>query len=438
MRPESRVSAVIEVLETIHSEWSHGAHNPADNILSDYFKQRRYMGSKDRRFVADLVYFILRYGSTLEWWLEQCHADNTPRQIVMMALVLRDHYRREDLEEIFSGKKYAPRQLRVPEWKAIEVCFGQPLIHESMPAWAAYSYPEWLEGRLMQAFNDTFHKEITALNTEAPLDMRTNTLKCPDRSDLIMALDKHHYYCSPTPHSPLGVRLNKRAPVFTTDIYKDGWFEVQDEGSQLVAALVGAKPGQKVVDFCAGAGGKTLAIAAQMQNKGDLLAWDINEPRLKQMHKRLKRAEAYSIIPQHIKNEQDDSIKHHYNTVDWVLVDAPCSGSGTWRRNPDLKWRITPKDLSETLATQKSILHHASKLVKPGGSLVYATCSLFEDENENQVKEFLVDHPDFRVEDAPQMWNNLRSWREGLGSYLRLTPHKDGTDGFFAAIIKRL
>jgi len=438
MRDDSRIAAAIEVLETIHAQWAENSRAPADAILSDYFKQRRYMGSKDRAFVAEMIYFILRYGGALEWWLEQMRTNNSPRQIVVLALVLQYGYDVDDLKAIFTGEKHAPAPLRGTELRLAEGCHGQPVIHDAMPAWARYNVPSSLIPLLKQTFGDDFEEAIEALNQEAPLDLRMNTLKCPDRSDLIMALDKYHFYGAPTPHSPLGVRLKKREPVFTTQAFKDGWFEMQDEGSQIVAALVNAKPGDKVIDFCAGAGGKTLAIAAKMENKGRLLAWDVNDKRLNQIKKRLIRAGVDNTMLHVLDSETDPFIKRHHDTADWVLVDAPCSGSGTWRRNPDLKWRFTRQDLEELTQIQINILRTSAKLVKSSGRIVYATCSLFADENENQVKKFLVEHPDFRVEPLPEMWNKLRTWQEGVGSYLQLMPHRDGTDGFFAAIIRKL
>jgi 16S rRNA (cytosine967-C5)-methyltransferase len=298
--------------------------------------------------------------------------------------------------------------------------------------------PEWLEPRLMHVFGDHLTDEMNALNESAPVDLRVNTIKCPDRSDLIMALDKLGYYGAPTPHSPLGVRLQKRLPVFDTQAFRDGWFEMQDEGSQIVAALVNAQAGEKVIDFCAGAGGKTLAIAAKMENRGRLLAWDVNEKRLNQIKKRLARAGVDNVILHAMDSENDQHIKRHKDSADWVLVDAPCSGSGTWRRNPHLKWRLSPADLAETVELQQRILKSAARLVKPGGRLVYATCSILPEENIEQVKTFIVDHPDFRVEPLDEMWNKHTLQSEGVGSCLQMTPYRDKTDGFFGAFIKRI
>jgi 16S rRNA (cytosine967-C5)-methyltransferase len=235
----------------------------------------------------------------------------------------------------------------------------------------------------------------------------------------------------------VGVRLHQRFAAFNTQAFKDGWFEMQDEGSQIAALLVEAKPGEKVIDFCAGAGGKTLAIAATMQNKGRILAWDSSAARLKQMQKRLARAGVSNVVTHVLTDESDPFIKRHKDSADWVVVDAPCSGSGTWRRNPDLKWRFTPEDLQEVKALQASILASAARLVRPGGRLVYITCSVFADENLQQVKQFIETHARFKVAPVGKIWNTLAKESEGGIPHLRLSPHEDGTDGFFAVVLTR-
>ncbi len=437
MRPGARIAASIELLEFIHTAWGAGKRAPADAMLSDYYKHRRYMGSKDRGFVSELVYFILRHGGTLEWWLEQSKIRSTPRLIVISALVLGFDHTLDEMEELFSGKFFSPKPLDDKEKKLIETLENEALFHPDMPDWARYNVSDWLEKKLKIEFIGDFASQMEALNQEAPLDLRVNTLKCPDRGDLIMALDRVGYYGIPTPHSSIGVRLKKRLPVFTLDIFKEGWFEMMDEGSQMVAELVNAEPGQKVIDFCAGAGGKTLAISAKMQNKGRVLAWDVNEARLSQIKKRLARAGTDNVLTHVITSETDPFLKRHLDSADWVLLDVPCSGSGTWRRNPDLKWRFNFKDLEEVKTIQRNILASACRLVKPQGKLVYSTCSLFQDENQDQIRAFLVEHPHFKVEPLPQMWDKHSLWHEGVGPCLRLTPQKDATDGFFAAVLKR-
>lgn len=438
MQSGARLSAAIELLEQLHLGWEQGKRTPADAALSDYFKKRRYMGSKDRAFVSQLVYLCLRKGGALQYWAERSQLQLVqPRHIVLLALVMGMEYRAQRIIEWCDGRTYAPKPLLREEKDLLIQYDEHPLEKPDMPEWARFNLQDWLIPLLHSEFGERFVDEISALNEEAPVDLRINTLHCHDRSDLMLELDRVGCYGIPTPHSPLGVRLKKRIPIFTVDAFKQGWFEMQDEGSQIVAALADAQPSEKVIDFCAGAGGKTLALAAQMQNKGRLLAWDINETRLNQIKKRLARAGVDNVLLHVLKSENDPFLKRHSGTADCVVVDAPCSGSGTWRRNPDLKWRFSPQDLEEMQALQASILAQAARCVAPAGRLIYITCSLFSNENEEQVKHFLGEHPDFGVEQPAEVWNKVTSFREGLGHIIRLSPHSHGTDGFFAAILRK-
>jgi 16S rRNA (cytosine967-C5)-methyltransferase len=421
MQPAAHIQATIEIMEHVQSIWAADRRAPVDSLLSQYFKNRRYIGSKDRGAIADLTYFVLRNGSALQWHIEQCDREVTPRRLVMVALLFYGQAGHtplayEDIAAMFTGAKFQPAALTEPERLMLSRCEGREFTPPTMPDDARYNYPHWLEGRLRDAFGD-------------------NLLKVKDRADLILALDKDGYFGVPTPLSPIGVRLKKRLPAFNTQAFKDGLYEMQDEGSQIVSLLVGAKPGDKVIDFCAGAGGKTLAIAATMKNKGRILAWDVNGKRLEQINKRLARAGVDNVQTHVLKDEADAFLKRHLASADWVLVDAPCSGSGTWRRNPDLKWRFAPEDLQEVKNLQSAILKNAARLVKPGGKLVYVTCSIFPDENAWQVKQFLINNPTFRVARPDKIWDNHVTLQDGVGPYLQLSPHKDGTDGFFGAIL---
>jgi 16S rRNA (cytosine967-C5)-methyltransferase len=440
MTPAAHIQAAIEVIEHVQRIWSADRRAPVDALLADYFRARRYIGSKDRGAVSDLVYFVLRNGGTLEWHVEQCDRTVTPRRVVMVALLfyaMPEHtpLAYEDIAELFTGEQYAPTALTEPEESMLRRCEVREFTPSGMPAAAKYNYPDWMEGRLKDAFGDQLSEAMIALNAQAPIDLRANLLKCKDRGDLILALDKDGYFAVPTPHSPIGVRLKKRLAAFNTQAFRDGMYEMQDEGSQIVSLLVAAKPGQKVIDFCAGAGGKTLAIAATMENKGRLLAWDTAAHRLEQIHKRLARAGVSNTQTHALTSETDPFLKRHFKTADWVMVDAPCSGSGTWRRNPDLKWRFSLEDLQELKEIQQRILVSAARLLKPGGKLVYVTCSVFPDENVWQIKQFLGNNPTFRVATPDRIWNKHCSTQEGVGTFLALSPHKDGTDGFFAAIL---
>lgn len=437
MTPEARIQATIEVLEEVQNAWKAGKRVPVDSMIASYFKSRRFIGSKDRGAISDLLYFTLRFGGTLEWHIEQTGRTTTPRRAVMVALYFYGGkgMSREQIINVFSGEKYHPGRLDGTEQGILDKTDGKPFFDDKMPLAASLNFPDWMEGRLKEAFGDGMAAELEALNEQAPIDLRVNMLKCKDRSDLIQALDRDGYFGAPTPYSPLGVRLKKRLPAFNTQAFKDGKYEMQDEGSQIAALQVRAKPGQKVIDFCAGAGGKTLAIAASMENKGRVLAWDNSEMRLKQIHKRLARAGVNNVQTHVLRDEKDPFIKRHLSTADWVLVDAPCSGSGTWRRNPDLKWRFTLEDLQEIKDLQQSILNNAARLVKSGGRLVYVTCSVFHDENGQAVRQFILNNPTFRVEAPNKIWNKQTHVIDGVGPCLSLSPHQDGTDGFFAAIL---
>jgi 16S rRNA (cytosine967-C5)-methyltransferase len=437
MKPGSRIQAAIEVLELMEATWEKKRSAPMDAILNEYFKARRYIGSKDRGAIAALVYEVTRNGGAIQWHLEQMNRAANPRRVVMAALILIRRLGWEEVSALFTGEKYAPARLDDAERGTLQKLEDLELHDPRMQLPVRYNFPDWMTGRLEEAFGEALPEAMQALSQEAPVDLRVNTLKCPGVAELIHALDKEGYTASPTPHSPVGVRLHQRFAAFNTQAFKDGWFEMQDEGSQIAALLVEAKPGEKVIDFCAGAGGKTLAIAATMQNKGRILAWDSSAARLKQMQKRLARAGVSNVVTHVLTDESDPFIKRHKDSADWVVVDAPCSGSGTWRRNPDLKWRFTPEDLQEVKALQASILASAARLVRPGGRLVYITCSVFADENLQQVKQFIETHARFKVAPVGKIWNTLAKESEGGIPHLRLSPHEDGTDGFFAVVLTR-
>lgn len=436
MTPSARIQSAIEVLEQLYAAWQAEKKLPVDALFSDYFRARRYMGSKDRKVISELVYFVLRNGGMLEWHIERANKAVTPKRVVMLAIWFEQTPEIDAMREMFSGHPHEPAPLQDADIAILQRCDDYILDNDQMPRPARLNFPDWMEGRLKDAFEDQINEALQALNSQAPIDLRCNTLLCKDRSDLILALDADGYFAAPTPHSPIGVRLTKRLPAFNTQAFKDGLYEMQDEGSQMVAQLVEAKPGQKVIDFCAGAGGKTLAIAATMKNKGRILAWDTSQHRLDQMPKRLARAGVNNVQLYKIRDERDPFLKRHLKSADWVVVDAPCSGSGTWRRNPDLKWRFTLEDLQEVKQVQQRILASAARLVKPRGKLVYITCSVFKDENIVQIKQFLGENPTFRVVSPNKIWDKHVQNVPDIGRVLVLSPHSDGTDGFFAAILE--
>jgi 16S rRNA (cytosine967-C5)-methyltransferase len=436
MTPGARIQASIELLDSILYSWQSEKRIPADKLIDNYFRARRFIGSKDRAGIGELVYWCLRNKALLEWWLKDAlEADIHARAMVLTALMLRKDYDAASISLLTQDSQYSLPSLTALERTRCERLSKENLVHPDMPDHARLNYPQWLTPILKESLGKDFEPALQALAQQAPTDLRVNTLKTT-REELQKHLQEEGFDTTPTPLSKIGLRLARRMPIFTSKYFKEGHFEVQDEGSQLVSLLVDAKPGQKVIDFCAGAGGKTLGIAAAMENKGRILAWDNSEKRLAQIVLRLRRAGVHNVQTHVLASEHDAFIKRHKASADRVLVDAPCSGSGTWRRNPDLKWRFTQKDMDEMLALQQSILQSAARLVKPGGRLIYATCSLFKEENDRQVDQLLRNINDFRVVSAEKIWDKL-SGDEGLASYLWVTPHNDGVDGFFAAALER-
>ena len=439
MTPGARIQAAIELIDQIFTAWQSEKRIPADKLLESYFKGHRYIGSKDRGAIAELVYWTLRHKGNIEWWLQEIEFPYvTGRSVVFTAVLLRGECDGRTLQSITQDSRFSPKSLSQSEVQLGEKLAGKSITHPKMPLHTKLNYPQWMTPLLEQAFGEELEEALEAMAEQAPTDLRVNTLKAT-REQLVDAMGKEGFQVEATPTSPIGVRMKKRAPVFTSECFKKGWFEVQDEGSQMVALLTDAQPGHKVIDFCAGAGGKTLAIAASMDNKGRILAWDTSEKRLSQIKDRLRRCGAQNVQTHVLESENDAFVKRHKFTADRVLVDVPCSGTGTWRRNPDLKWRFTPQDLSEVLAVQERILDSAARLVKPGGRLIYATCSVLKSENDEQVAKFLTKRNDFRVVCAQKIWSKTAtdSGSDPV-SYLSVTPHKDGVDGFFAAVLERL
>jgi 16S rRNA (cytosine967-C5)-methyltransferase len=347
-----------------------------------------------------------------------------------------------EVESLFNGARFAPEPLTAPEAAFARALEGQPLEPDEMPEAVRLEIPPWAEDALRAALAPNFAAEAAALRDEAPLDLRANLAR-GSRDDARLALQRDGVPARPTPHSPLGLRAPKRVALPTLDAFRNGLVEVQDEGSQLVGILLGARPGEQAIDFCAGAGGKTLTIAAGMGNKGRVIAADVLDRRLKRAQERFKRAGLFNIQIKPLSGERDPWVKKNKFKFDRVLIDAPCSGTGTWRRNPDSRWRYLGPELDELKRLQAEILDSAARLAKPGGRLVYATCSLLPEENEDQVDAFLAGHPDFEAEPLDAVWAETVVPLGGTetppcpGPWLRLTPAAHGTDGFFAAVLRR-
>jgi 16S rRNA (cytosine967-C5)-methyltransferase len=438
--PGARAAAAIDILTAIA-----GGERPADDIAADYFRRRRYIGAKDRMQVSTHVYAVLRHRAVIDWWIARAGKGEVAanaRSRTVAALLLVDHWTADDVAANCDGDRFRPAPLGPAEARLARALAGRSLTHPEMPRAVACDLPDWLEPHLAAVYGRRLEDEMAALNAPAPLDLRVNALKT-DREGARRALAAEHIAADPTPWSPLGLRLRHRAPLAGTAAFKAGLVEVQDEGSQVAALLAGARPGMRVVDFCAGAGGKTLALAAQMKNRGKLVACDTAEWRLERAGQRLRRAGISNVERRVLASERDPWVKHHApkgkeGGFDLVFVDAPCLGIGSWRRNPDGKWRTSPQDLAELVVRQRDILASASRLVKPGGRLLYATCSLLCEENEAQAEGFLAVHADFMLYPAARAWEEtIGGHCPGGDDYLRLTPARHGTDGFFIAIFER-
>jgi 16S rRNA (cytosine967-C5)-methyltransferase len=432
--PGAQVEAAISLLAAIDLG---GA--PADDIVGTYFRRHRFAGSKDRAAISEHVFAVLRRRAAIDWWIER-EGHGLPadaRRRVIAALVLADEWPPERVAKAFDGDRFRPAPLEATERTLLAALEGHALADRAMPAHVRGNYPAWLEPALEAALGRDLAREMKAAEEGAPLDLRVNLLKS-DREAARAALAREGVTAARAPLSPVGLRVFERIPLSTLETFRKGLIEVQDEGSQLAALLVDARPGMRVVDFCAGAGGKTLALAASMDNRGHLIACDTSAHRLERATERLRRAGASIVQRKPLSSARDKWVKRHAASFDRVLVDAPCTGTGTWRRNPDAKWRLKPEDVAELTALQAAILDSAARLVRPGGRLVYATCSLLADEDEAQIERFLGLHPDFAVLPVGPVWRACVGGAcPARGATLRLTPARHGTDGFFVAILER-
>jgi 16S rRNA (cytosine967-C5)-methyltransferase len=434
LTPAARIAAAIELLAAVEA----APRKPADAIANDFFRARRYIGSGDRRAVSERAWSVLRARRRLGWWLERGSARATPRMLVAASLLV-EGWAQEGVEQSFSGGQFAPTRLDAGEKTALRGIAGHTIDHPHMPLAVRMEVPDWALPRLQARFGETLAAEMDALGTEAPLDLRVNLLKST-REQAQAALAAEGIAAEPTKLSPWGLRIQGRRPVSTGPAFQQGLVEIQDEGSQLVAALVGARPEMRVADWCAGAGGKTLALAMTMDNRGHIAACDVSAHRLEGAVRRLRRAGVHN-VERHLVEPGDKWAKRRAGSFDRVLVDAPCTGSGTWRRNPDGRLRLAERDLNELVPKQAGILDQASRLVRKGGRLVYATCSLFAEENEAQVQHFLTAHPEFALVTLADALAGAGSTIAALpseGEFLSLTPLRHDTDGFFGAVLERV
>ncbi|WP_026597243.1 RsmB/NOP family class I SAM-dependent RNA methyltransferase [Methylobacterium sp. 77] len=431
LTPPARLSAAIEVLADIA-----GRRRPAADALKDWGLAHRFAGSGDRAAIASLVYDALRRRASAAWVM----GEETPRAILIGMLRLQHGLAAPTIAGLFSGERFAPDPLTDAERTAI----AEGSLSDA-PAHVAGDVPDWILPSLEHLFGDALLEELRALARRAPLDIRVNTLK-RDRETALAGLA--HLAPEPTPHAPNGLRIplgeDGRGPALHVEPeFLDGWYEIQDEGSQIAGILSGARPGETVVDLCAGGGGKTLALAAMMQNRGRLIATDDDPRRLAPIHDRLRRAgvEAEIRTPRGGR-ARADVLGDLDGTVDRVVVDAPCTGTGTWRRNPDAKWRLRPGSLSARVADQAEVLDRALRLVRPGGRITYITCSLLREENDAAVDGILA-RADGGLTILPAE-TILADHVPGLAEVVRLTEHGlqmspalTGTDGFYVATLER-
>jgi len=393
---------------------------PADAVVSRYFREHRQLGHADRAFVAETVFAVLRRGRSLE---ARCAGQLSDRHLLLVALAITRGWNKRELEPVLKGSE--------EEWLAA----AKAMPEADLPPAVRCDMPDWL----YQALETQFGAEETlklahALNLPAPLDLRVNTLKA-DRDTVLARFAADGIGADAGNLSPLAVRLREKPALAQHPLFLEGTIEVQDEGSQLLGYLLEPRRGELVIDLCAGAGGKTLLLGALMKNTGRLYAYDVSDKRLANLKPRLARSGLSNVHPSRIENERDQKLKRLAGKADRVLVDAPCSGLGTLRRNPDLKWRQSEASVAELTVKQAAILDAAAKLVRPGGRLVYATCSLLAAENDAIIESFLARHPEFTLTPASAVLA-----RHGItldGDVLRLLPQRHHTDGFFAAVLDK-
>lgn len=396
---------------------------PADGLVSSFFRKHKALGQRERHALAETAYAVLRQRLLFQH-LAQSGSGPMERRLALLAWQGSMDFLRQALSK--------QEQQWLDEIATIDRATLAPKLRHNLPDWLA-------EPLLARLGEQEFWALAQAMNEAAPLDLRVNTFKAK-REEVQAALKASGIEAEPTPYSPIGLRVQGKPGLSKQEVFTSGAVEVQDEGSQLLALLLDAKRSEMVVDFCAGAGGKTLALGAAMRNTGRLYAFDVSGYRLDKLKPRLARSGLSNVYPAQIAHERDERIKRLAGKIDRVLVDAPCSGLGTLRRNPDLKWRQSPQAVSELQAKQAAILESAARLVKPGGRLVYATCSLLDAENEGVAEAFGAQHKDFVAVPAQEALERAHVARAGElceNGYLRLWPHRHQTDGFFAAVWER-
>ena len=437
MIPSARINATIEILEKVGSSSLN-----VDRVTLSYFRQRRFAGAKDRSFIIQLVYRLVRNRIKINWWLDSLNLAFSPRFQVIAGLALFNDGPIEDIEDLFKEGEHSTGLLDDEEGNLIKELVPQSIFNEKMPDNVKYECPDWIADRLRPIYGNDLNSHLEALNAEASFDLRLNTLTNPNREGIRQALKRQGLKTELTTYSPFGLRSNRRQRLDGTKYFKSGLIEVQDEGSQLAALLVGAAPGMQIIDFCTGSGGKAMVMGGLMQNTGRIVAMEVSQNRLKQAGIRISRAGLHNIERKLISDENDKKIKRLTKKFDRVLVDAPCTGTGTWRRDPDTRAKYSDLDLENMMSLQDRILASAARLTKPGGCLVYVTCSLLREENEDRIIALLSRRKDYKIVPIPKIWDEQVTVKGGgkcptNSEMLRLTPKEHNTDGFFAAVLRR-
>ncbi|MFC0409843.1 RsmB/NOP family class I SAM-dependent RNA methyltransferase [Roseomonas elaeocarpi] len=438
MTPAARLAATVALLSAMEDQ----PRRPADAVANEFFRARRYIGSSDRRAVSERAWAVVRERLRLDWRLRKLGAEPTARLLVAAQMVLMGGGSLQGVVAAFSEQgPYAEAPLDAEERRVL-AALRPPLVRAEMPENLRLNLPDWVMPGFQARFGDALPAAAEAMAEAAPLDLRANLLKTT-RDGALAALAAEGIPATPTPFSPWGLRIADRRPILASKAFRDGLVEIQDEGSQLIALLADARPGMRVADYCAGAAGKTLAMAASMNNRGRITACDVSAPRLTGAAQRLRRA-GVDNAETHLLEAGDRWAKRRAAQFDRVLVDAPCTGTGTWRRNPDARIRTGEFDLNELVTKQRAILDRAASLVRPGGKLVYATCSVLPEEDEAQVQNLLERRPEFRVVPLQEAWKqslaalgSVVDTAPGEGDFMALAPHSHGTDGFFCAVLER-
>ncbi|MCE7997539.1 MAG: RsmB/NOP family class I SAM-dependent RNA methyltransferase [Rhodobiaceae bacterium] len=429
MTPAARLSAAIEILDQI------AKGKMADRVLAAWAKANRYAGSKDRAAIQERVFDVLRNRALYGFALDSIE----PRALVQASVLVKDRLPSSEVAGLFDGARFAPSPLSEQEESALSQASAR--LSET-PDHVRLNVPEWLLPELRNVFGENLEVELAALNTRAPVDLRVNSLKTT-RAEAQAGLATENIETDACEQSPWALRSQSKARVTHTKTFNEGLVEIQDLGSQLTCIVSGVKAGERVVDLCAGAGGKALALSAMLSGDGSVIACDTDPRRLGRLKPRADRAGAGTIETRRLRpfdpNVADPDLEDLEGLVDCVFVDAPCSGTGAWRRQPEARWQLTPEKLDAYRAAQIEVLIRGARLVRPGGRLIYVTCSILPSENDNQIDAFLKEITMFQERD----WRS--NWPDGVpmpsapeGPRLRLTPNSTGTDGFFAVILERV